>query len=473
MRELRQRSGVDCGEPCDDNPCHGYVLNVVYTEQPSDPVAPYADDDCAVGDCEFSRVREGYRFELSCDAPEPEPTIIDILEDCLRVDDERVKEDAALMASVIQRGMGRGEEPEPEVAGKPLSALDDVAEAETDIPVKREFDELDRDDADFGEALNVVVRGTRAMARDAAFQSGRGPSIRLTNSRRGVVRTGTSALARRLLASKELAEMPEAERSGVTRLLNAAVEQRSLDDLTERDAGPPWTDQGPVEETYIRDAKLMKSRVLRKLADSGRAGCQEYRAVSALKFAALDKYAASEVHLLGRIFVSAVVRCVCDAANPLCPSCTDGRIALARLQVDGCDVVSVCALERRWVNSPRALAYWFPVVEALRRLLEKRCCPDECDDSRYDIRDSAARRQQVREREVDVLRNQAVEALRLVRPPEEVDELREVLVALGDEFLESPQPSLSRADEEARVAALEKQVAELSRRLQDLTGNRP
>lgn len=473
VRELRQRSGVDCGEPCDDNPCHGYVLNVVYTEQPSDPVAPYADDDCAVGDCEFSRVREGYRFELSCDAPEPEPTIIDILEDCLRVDDERVKEDAALMASVIQRGMGRGEEPEPEVAGKPLSALDDVAEAETDIPVKREFDELDRDDADFGEALNVVVRGTRAMARDAAFQSGRGPSIRLTNSRRGVVRTGTSALARRLLASKELAEMPEAERSGVTRLLNAAVEQRSLDDLTERDAGPPWTDQGPVEETYIRDAKLMKSRVLRKLADSGRAGCQEYRAVSALKFAALDKYAASEVHLLGRIFVSAVVRCVCDAANPLCPSCTDGRIALARLQVDGCDVVSVCALERRWVNSPRALAYWFPVVEALRRLLEKRCCPDECDDSRYDIRDSAARRQQVREREVDVLRNQAVEALRLVRPPEEVDELREVLVALGDEFLESPQPSLSRADEEARVAALEKQVAELSRRLQDLTGNRP
>ena len=63
-----QRTGVDCGEPCEDQPCQDYVLNVVYAEQPTDPVAPYAEDDCAVGDCEFSRVREGYRFELSCDA---------------------------------------------------------------------------------------------------------------------------------------------------------------------------------------------------------------------------------------------------------------------------------------------------------------------------------------------------------------------------------------------------------------------
>ena len=54
VRELRDRTGVDCGEPCDDQPCQTYVLNVVYTEEPTDPVAPYDQDDCAVGDCQFS-----------------------------------------------------------------------------------------------------------------------------------------------------------------------------------------------------------------------------------------------------------------------------------------------------------------------------------------------------------------------------------------------------------------------------------
>jgi hypothetical protein len=472
VRELRQRSGVDCGEPCEDQPCAGYVLNVVYTEQPSDPVAPYADDDCTVGDCEFSRVREGYRFELSCDAPEPEPTIVDILEDCLRVDDERVKEDAIVMAELVRLGMGRTKDSEAELAAaQPLSEVTDVDEAEADIPIKREFDDLDRDDAEFGEALSVVTRGTRALARDAAFRAGRGPSIRLNNSRRGLIRTRTRALARRLLASKELAEMPAAEQSRVTRLLNAADNQRNLEDLTDRDV-QPRSSQRSGEEEYVEKANLMKSRVKRMLADSGRAGCQEYRAVSELKFAALDRNAASEVQVLGRTFVSAVVRCVCDAANPRCPSCTDAQIPLARLQVDGCDVISVCALERRWVNSPRALAYWFPVVEALRQVLEKRCCPDECDESHHDIRDSATRRQRVREREVDVLRKQVVETLRLVRPPEDVPELREVLMALGDEFLERRPPSRSGADEDSRVAALERQVAELSNRLEELTRKR-
>ena len=79
VRDLRDRMGVDCGEPCEDHPRDEYVLNIVYAEQPTDPVAPYAADDCAIGDCEFSRVREGYRFELSCDAAEPEPTITDVL----------------------------------------------------------------------------------------------------------------------------------------------------------------------------------------------------------------------------------------------------------------------------------------------------------------------------------------------------------------------------------------------------------
>ena len=62
----------------------------------------------------------------------------------------------------------------------------------------------------------------------------------------------------------------------------------------------------------------------------------------------------------------------------------------------------MCALERHWINSPRNLAYWFPVVELLRQTLYRRCCPDDgCRETPKGIR------QFVREREVNLLRDEA------------------------------------------------------------------
>ena len=129
VRELRDRTGVDCGEPCDDQPCQTYVLNVLYAEEPTDPVAPYDQDDCAVGDCQFSRVREGYRFELSCEAAELEPTVIDKLRECFGVDDRKVREKAAAMTRVVQLAKAHQGEA--------------LAEAEVAIPRKEEFDRLE------------------------------------------------------------------------------------------------------------------------------------------------------------------------------------------------------------------------------------------------------------------------------------------------------------------------------------------
>ncbi len=450
VRELRQRSGVDCGEPCEEHPCHEYVLNIVYAEQPTDPVAPYADDDCAVGDCEFSRVREGYRFELSCDPPEAEPSIVDIVTACLDVDDDRVKEDARTMAQVVRTGMAQeARRSEPAVvpdAGKLV------------IPRSQDFDAHDRDDARLSPAVELVERAVTALARDEAFRADKGPSIGLNTTRRSLISRRTRSLARRLLASDELAARPEPERIRITRLLESADRQKDLLSMAAV-AEDSSKDDELDEETYVREAPRMQSRVLRELADSGRSGCREYREVAALKFASLDENAPREVRVLGRNFVSVLVRCVCAAANPPCPTCTDDRVPLARLRVEGCDVTSVCDLERRWVHSPRALAYWFPVVEALRGLLERRCCPDDCDErSPYDrLRkpessspyDAASRSavaadgsvaSRVREREVDLLRDEAVSALRRVRPIEDVPELREVLEALGDQFLDRTPP---------------------------------
>src|SRR5262249_8499121 len=95
LNDLKRRNGTDCGEPCDDEPRRDYYLVVSYAEQPSDPVAPYAQDECVVGDCEFSRIREGYCFELTCDLPGDEPSLFDRLAKCTRPEDERSREDVA------------------------------------------------------------------------------------------------------------------------------------------------------------------------------------------------------------------------------------------------------------------------------------------------------------------------------------------------------------------------------------------
>ncbi len=89
VRDLRrsQLAGHDCGDPCADVKADGkpgandtknlarhYDLYVRYSEQASEPVAPYATDEACGSGCEYSRVREGVSFELRCaddmDAPD-------------------------------------------------------------------------------------------------------------------------------------------------------------------------------------------------------------------------------------------------------------------------------------------------------------------------------------------------------------------------------------------------------------------
>ena len=83
VRDLRRSllGGQDCGDPCAERKPNGdpldaneramatrhYCLYLRYTEDASDPVAPYATDEpCGPAGCEFTRCREGVRFELRC-----------------------------------------------------------------------------------------------------------------------------------------------------------------------------------------------------------------------------------------------------------------------------------------------------------------------------------------------------------------------------------------------------------------------
>lgn len=492
VRELRQRSGVDCGEPCDDRPCHDYTLNIVYTETSTEPVAPYADDTCAVGDCEFSRVQEGYRFELSCDTAPDEPTLIDILRECVDIEDEQVKEDAEAMARVVRLGLSQESEQKGDTVGaaEPTLLFGPVAP-----PTKAELDKIDldrvaSDGAVFEAALEVVRRSTAALAHDAANREGLAGFRRLPVPRRDLLSARTSEMAKRMRSSAVLVALPADEKRSAERLLEVAESQTGLAELSALAPPPPAAPAAPGEavpaaevtpdEVYVRDATRMKMRVLRGLEESGRSGCREYREISALKFQTLDQRSPYEVRVLGRTFLSVLVNCVCGAANPRCPTCTDARVPLARVRVEGCDVVSICDLERRWVHSPRALGYWFPIVEALRQLLEGRCCPDDCEGRHVD-RLGEAKAAQVRVREADLLKGQAFSALRMVQPPEDVPVLRQVFEALGDQFIDVRQSAAAAtavratgtAGDAAGVVELEKKLAELTKKVQDLEARLP
>ena len=365
--------------------------------QPTEPVAPYADDNCAVGDCEFSRVQEGYRFELSCDPPPDEPTLIDIVRECVNVEDEQVKEDAAAMAGVVRLGLSQ----ERDTVGG--------GGARADV---RPRDRPDQGRAGQDRARQGRQRRRRRSRRPSTSCAERPRRWPMT---RPIVRAGRASAGCPARVATCSAPGPARSRSGCAapprwrRCRRTSGGRRSgcwrspsrrpgspSSASSRRRAPPPAAAVAPPasapvaagetpEEVYVRDAARLKTRVLRGLEDSGRSGCREYREISALKFKTLDQRSPYEVRVLGRTFLSVLVNCVCGAANPRCPTCTDARVPLARVRVEGCDVVSICDLERRWVHSPRALAYWFPIVEELRQLLEGRCCPDDCE-GRYSDR---------------------------------------------------------------------------------------
>src|SRR5204862_8356087 len=70
-----------------------------YAETPAAPVAPYAPDDCATGECEFSRISEGYRFELRCDPIDPPETVIQAIAKCRKT--ESLKDSAGATGALI------------------------------------------------------------------------------------------------------------------------------------------------------------------------------------------------------------------------------------------------------------------------------------------------------------------------------------------------------------------------------------
>ncbi len=359
-RDLRIRRGIDCGTPCDNQPQQDYYLYVRYTETPTEPVAPYATDDCVSGECEFSRVREGYCFELRCDPPEVPLSVIDALEACDPT--AEVTDQTTQLIDVVSLAQERAAEPEPG-----SESTDRVARVV-----------IASDDVEEGDEADVAPEGTTEAA--------------------------------------------EAER--VTR-----------------------------ERTFVAGARLIRQRLMRDLARLGQTSCADFRKISGLRFDALTPDSEKDTKELAEAYMRLVSACTCSAFHPPCPDCTDDAVVLAKVRVDGCDVTDVCALERRWVLSPRALGYWFPVVEMFRDVLEQVCCADKTiDEAAYAILS--------RVRTSGERATSAMTVAGGISP-----EMSRLRAMLGKP---DAQPASAAPPDNARLNALEVRIEELGNRVEEL-----
>ncbi len=463
---LRREQGLDCGDPCD--PKSGrrtYVLSIRYAERLAGMVAPYAADECEVGDCDYSRVEESYCFVLSCDPQDDEPNIIDALRDCLR-DPVKIKEDVREFRTFAMLSV-------PDVA---LEAVE-IDEA---VPTAAEFRAVDENDLD---AVRVMLtRSMRAVAHHDDIVAGAAEGQRLRGNRRQRLVELSGEMVERARAvddpnaiDKEalarLDRLVEVQRSDLSKL--EAIDRRSIElGLTPIEA----------DREYVRSGEQLRRRVLRTLEDQGRVGTPEYAEVRAMQIGQVGQRDPDVALKLLKAYVDAIVACICAAVHPPCPTCTDLNVPLAALTVERCEVVDVCMLERRWVQSPRAMAYWFPVVEALRRVLQRVCCADE----KASIQDYDGRAKAIVEpaQQGWMLQQVAASTAQGVDGLEQSEMVRILAGAVGatgpaaDELLRLAMPVRAGAAREApekpapspQIDELEARVAELTKRLDELAG---
>ena len=319
-----------------------------------------------IGDCEFSRVREGYCFELRCDPPERcEPTHDEALAQCLpppRDLDRRVTETIGLVEAGRQISQARAS-----VAAGTQPDVDPPAKADLAV-------DPDDPNVELATVVDTLTRALHVNAEHAAAEAGRRRPLVLNRNRLDVIAEGAVDLAERLAGSRALSRLAPPERERLDDLIKVARERPDLGTLPAEDRAALRAGYVTGPETMERFAGRVRSTrefLLSALERARHTNCALYdRLVKGSDEGpeAAERVAAALYELL--------TECACGAMNPPCPCCTDPAVALAAVKVDGCEVVEICALERRWVAGPRALSYWMPMLEQARARMARLCCGD-------------------------------------------------------------------------------------------------
>lgn len=374
IRDLRRDrlGGYDCGDPCPDpsklatqvtNPAVTYCLYLSYCEQPSDPVMPYSTgDDCGRLACEPTRVREGVKFELRCKPTgDAANALLERLCRCLG-DLDKLKNIIKLVLELRDK-----------------TAIVTTISAPPSHPFSvQEFSAYAQTNTAFQTALNSVLASSTA-ATSAAPQSAAVTSSAAASS----AAVSTTVQQATLFSDvREVATFIDAfERFDASAQASLLKDHAVMAQVTQARAAIQKTVAMVAQDSrsqfsYIRDWLIERLNDALFLSD-----CTLRQRVFAMAlpvFSETDRSTAtiisSTIKPLIEAFFSYLRDCLCRAINPACEPCDDTGVLLACLEVEDCNVVRICNLERRFVLSPAAVRYWLPPLQLIGNIAERLCC---------------------------------------------------------------------------------------------------
>lgn len=423
IRDLRLRSGFDCGDPCADkskddckddttsdtssstdpkdpksvakpkDPPREYCLYVNYCEQPTDPVNPYSTGEtCGVTSCEASRVQEGFRFELRCREKAHPPA--DLLSRLCKCMDDVPGLERAAKALTLLGAHGRDA----------VLAIERISRNTPTAFSAAQVTELENSVQAVSTAANATKQ-TEESVRTAIDST----------------RTAASIISRFLSTPKEeLGKIIEPKGQVVERVLTSALALRTdapklalkiLPTALEQEYARAhievingWTTPTPNIDPKTR---LLSPEV--RYLNEGVVYTRGFAAGSAAELAALREWLLDRLdenvlrtdcrlrldvmkvaltpdnqaeglptltkahQQLGNAFLRYHSACACTALNPPCPPCEDTGLLLACLEVDECDVVKICNLDRKFVLTWLSMRYWLPLAD-IGDEFEELCC---------------------------------------------------------------------------------------------------
>ncbi len=367
-----------------------YCLYLRYCEQRTDLVSPYgASAPCGPGECQPTRVREGYSFELRCRQDEPASDIVSAVVACFG--DIAKLDRATADSAVLQK------------QAKRLAAAVELAEA-TDTPkfTSRDVDRMMRaratlqswlggvSDKDvervmigadgIGEAAGMIARYrlSDGSALEEPWAQNLEQEIASTDS---VLKQAAPELAKR---GSSLDPQPTPLQGAY---LDAAGQIAATTDFSAARYGRLWAEgvvyTEKLESAYVTALEGLRRTVLScAVPDRPTADCRLPKDVASLRLPMPGRGgklgAAKEIETAVVVLVGALLRmlldCVCQAITPPCAPCDDSAVLIACLDVEDCRVTGICNTERKLVLTGPAARYWFPPIGWFGELLELLCC---------------------------------------------------------------------------------------------------
>ncbi len=423
---LKQLAGYDCGDPCDENAdpnspervLRRYCLYLNYCEEYTDPVTPYImDDQCASIECEFTRIREGYSFELRCpEEDECPPTVWDRIRDC--IDDLELADRSADDANALSQYSGNIQYAGAQIRSNEIAAFE-VADQDLLVggtPRLAEFASRVDDPNNEGVTLKEIeIRETMDTMRATAAAV----------VHYDLLDTSTKASAEKRMPG--LGEQVEAARAAVqnvreplegqvNRIESARDRRLAVEDIAQANLwiSPDLNDAqlASAERQYFAYNVSTSQRSLQNMADIASqlrdwllrsiekrglfADCRLRDEVLAVQIPGPNSTSPEAICEAAMTLIYAFLRylidCICAALNPPCTPCEDTGVKLACIEVEDCDVVRICNLERTFVLSWPAMRYWIPFLCQIGNAFEQFCCEfannlqrPRCDFNRQNV----------------------------------------------------------------------------------------